>query len=83
MTNGKEEAEGATDKKPDWSAIRKVFGKDGEVEGGKIEFAFQRADQLKMGDMPMPSGEGFETADEASFAMVGDGQAVAAVHLLQ
>jgi hypothetical protein len=70
------EQETTDGKKPDWSAVQKVLGKDGEVEGGKIEFLFPRADLLKMRDMPMPSGEGFETANEAAFAMVGGGQAV-------
>jgi hypothetical protein len=77
---GKEEEE-----KPaavDWSAAQKVLGKPDEVEGPKVEFVFPRADQIKVHGMAIPSTSGFETADEAAFQMVGNGQAVAYAEFL-
>jgi hypothetical protein len=77
---GKEEAE-----KPapaDWSPAEKLLGKPDEVEGPKVEFVFPRADQIKVHGMVVPSTSGFETADEAAFQMVKDGQAVAYAEFL-
>jgi hypothetical protein len=77
---GKEEEE-----KPaavDWSAAEKILGKPQELEGPKVEFVFPRAEALKVHGMPVPSTSGFETADEAAFQMVGDGQAVAYAEFL-
>ena len=78
---GKEEEEEEVDR-PDWSAVCKVFGAQGEAEGNAIEFAFPRADPLKMNGMPVPSGEGFETANEASFISAGNGQAIVYIEFL-
>jgi len=77
---GKEEEE-----KPvpgDWSAAEKILGKPGEIEGPKVEFVFPRADRIKVHGMAVPSSSAFETADEAAFQKIGNGQAVAYAEFL-
>jgi hypothetical protein len=60
----------------DWSGVVAILGEPAETEGDLVEYAFPRAEQLRMDGQPMPSTAALETAPEVKIQMLGDGRAV-------